>query len=495
MKEIVTCSQMKELDRKTICEKGIPSCVLMERAALKTAEEIEKLLEGQERVLVVCGSGNNGGDGIAIARLLHLKGIRAEIFLAGRPEKMTEETALQWKIAGSYRVPQVNNPKWDEYTTIVDAIFGVGLARPVEGSYARIIREMNAAKAKKVAVDIPSGIDGDNGQILGIAFRADLTVTFAYRKRGQCFYPGRLYAGKTVVADIGIYGCAQEACHTWHMEPSDRNLLPGRTPDGNKGTFGKVLLAAGSQGMCGAAYFSAAAALKAGAGMVQIQTTQENRVPLQVLLPEAMVSVLCEEREYERLYQWCDVLVIGPGLGTSKESESRAKWFLSRAYQDKKPVVLDADGLNLLALHPSWKEYLGSHVTVTPHVGEMSRLCGKKISEIKAAMAETAASYAKETGTVCVLKDACTVTADEKGELYLNLSGNAGMATAGSGDVLSGILAAVHCRYLACEERPGGAKAAALGVWLHGACGDIAAKCHGMESMTARDIICALPQV
>ena len=493
MKEIVTCSQMKELDHTTIEVMGIPSCVLMERAALAVVAEMENILTKEERVLVVCGSGNNGGDGIAVARLLHLKGIPVEIFLAGNQEKMTSDTVLQWKIAKSCRVPNVNNPVWDEYTTIVDAIFGVGLSRRIEGKYAEMIHEMNRAQAKKVAVDIPSGVNADTGCEMGTAFRADITVTFAFSKRGLCFYPGRMYAGNVVVADIGIYR-TDEGADTWCLEKKDLCLLPKRQKGGNKGTFGKVLVVAGSEGMCGAAYLSAAAALKAGAGMVLIQTVEANRIPLQILLPEAMVSCTFQDEENTRLLKWCDVLVIGPGLGVTGISREREQWFLSRAKAAGKPVVLDADGINLLALHPQWREYLGSHVIVTPHIGEMSRLNNKSIGTIQNAMAETAQEYARETKAVCVLKDACTVITSGSGETYLNLSGNDGMATAGSGDVLAGILAALLCMYRNDKNPPSQAKSAALGVYLHGLCGDIAAKNTGKHSMTARDIIRALPE-
>lgn len=493
MKEIVTCSQMKALDNHTIKEMGIPSCVLMERAALKCVEEAEKIFGPQESVLVVCGCGNNGGDGIAIARMLHLKGIRTHIFLAGKEESMTEETALQWKIARNYHIPRVNNPQWREYTTIVDAIFGAGLSRPVEGNMKNLIHCMNDSSAKKIAVDIPSGIDGNTGMEMGIAFRADLTVTFGFRKRGLCFYPGRMYAGKTVVADIGIYRTKAQG-NAFVVEEHDLRCLPPRRPSGNKGTFGKVLVVAGSEGMCGAAYLSAAAALKAGAGMVQIQTVEANRIPLQILLPEAMVSCTFTEEENSRILSWCDVVVIGPGLGNYGLSYERELWFLKKAGELHKPVILDADGLNLLALRPKWKEYLGEHVVVTPHIGEMSRLTGKTIGEIQNCMAETALSYAEETKTTCVLKDACTVTAGREGNLYLNLSGNEGMATAGSGDVLTGILAAVFCMYLDGEASVSSEIKAALGVYLHGRCGDIAAEKYGSRSLTATNLIEALPE-
>lgn len=494
MEEIVTVKEMKELDGSTIREKGMPSAVLMERAALSAAEELRRSLLGRkERVLVVCGSGNNGGDGIAVARILHLWGVRTEIFLAGQPERMTEETRLQQRIAENYGVPRVNNPRWDEYTTIVDAIFGVGLSRPVTGRMGEIIRSMNASPAKKAALDIPSGVDGDTGRELGAAFRADLTVTFAYRKRGLCFYPGREFAGRVAVTDIGIYFGRENPARAFSLKKEDLLSLPVRRAAGNKGTFGKVLVVAGSGGMCGAAYLCGAAAFAAGAGMVKFQTPEENRVPLQTLLPEAMVSARFSEEENQKSLDWCDVLVIGPGLGTGAESEERAKWFLSRGSAAKKPIVLDADGLNLLSAHPEWKAYLSGRTVLTPHPGEMARLTGRSAGEIQADLADAALSYAKETGAVCVLKDACTVTADAGGQLFLNLSGNPGMATAGSGDVLSGVLAGVCCMYLDCPgEDPGSGKKAACGVMLHGMAGDLAAGKYGERGMKAADLIPAV---
>ena len=497
MREIVTACEMKALDRNTIETAGIPSLVLMERAALKTAEELRKRLknESRERILVVCGSGNNGGDGLAIARLLHLAGIETCFYLAGKEERMTEETKCQLKAARYYGVLQEHNLRTDEYTTIVDAIFGVGLARPVEGSYARLIRELNEADAFKVAVDIPSGVNADTGFEMGTAFRADLTVTFAFRKRGLCFYPGRMLGGEIITADIGIYPEPKQKLQVHYLGKEDLSLMPSRLPYGNKGTFGKVLLVVGSPGMCGAAYLSAAAALKCSAGMVKIQTVEENRISLQTLLPEAMVSCEFNEEQNRQMLNWCDVLVIGPGLGVSGRSRERAQWFLSYAAECGRPVILDADGLNLLSVHDEWKKYLGENVILTPHIGEMSRLNKTMISDIQDALMETAYEYAKETGTVCVLKDACTVTAGPSGETYLNLSGNAGLATAGSGDVLSGVLAGVLCMYLSAEKKIPPVQLAALGVFVHGLAGDRAAEVCGKRGMTARDIIRFLPEI
>lgn len=501
MREAVFCKEMKMLDSNTIENIGIPSCVLMERAALKTAEEMEKRFpksKKEERILCVCGSGNNGGNGVAIARILKLHGYRAEIFPAGNPEHRTEETARQFSIAEKYQVPVVNNPGWDEYTTIVDALFGVGLARPVEGEYARLIGEMNRADAWKVAVDLPSGIDGDTGAVLGTAFRADLTVTFAFRKAGLCLYPGRKLAGRIEVADIGIYREESLMEGLRYLEDADLAAFPERDPDANKGTFGRVLMVAGSKGMCGAAYLGSAAALASGVGMVKILTHEANRIPLQTLLPEAMVDCGETEEDWEKAFGWCDVLVIGSGLGLSELSRKKARWFLEHAAGEKKPVVLDADGLNILAQENGLRDLVGAHVVLTPHMGEAARLTGRTIGELKTDRTASAWNLARDLGAVCVLKDSCTVTAGPEGEIWYNLSGNPGMAAAGSGDVLAGVIAGMLCLERTADGQGTAnshTRAAALGAYLHGRAGDLAAAEKGMYGMKAGDIIPAVANV
>ncbi|MBQ8305566.1 MAG: NAD(P)H-hydrate dehydratase [Blautia sp.] len=513
MKRIVTGMEMKELDQNTIRQHGIPSAVLMERASLAVAEEIRKRFSPGSRILAVCGSGNNGGDGIASARILHMWGYRVLIFLAGRIEKMTDETGAQYRTAMSYGIPVLSGEDLPEgpFDVVIDALFGVGLAREIEGNYRELISRLNTMEGYKVSVDIPSGIHADHGQVMGTAFKADLTVTFAYRKRGHCLYPGRQLSGEVIVADIGIYekrnagvspdgavvpqnaeapGCCM------HFQQDDLSLLSGRNEDGNKGTFGKILVAAGSPGMCGAAYMSSRAALLSGIGMVRILTAEENRIPLQTMFPEAMLTCSHEEAELERVFSWCDTVVLGPGLGTSTDSENVCLWLLRNARESKKPLVIDADGLNLLAAHPEWNDYLDTNVILTPHVGEMSRLCGLPAGELKADLPAAAFNYAKSHGCTVVLKDACTVISAPDGRLWLNLSGNSGMATAGSGDVLSGLIGGLVClgqMKAVCR----GAKScnanlpllAAGAVYLHGLCGDRAAAEHGKSSMTAVSLL------
>ena len=496
MRYLVSGKEMKLLDQNTSQVFHVPELVLMEQASMAFVQKLLVLKQNKlSTALIACGSGNNGGDGIAIARILFLHGYQAEIYVAGNHSSFTHETARQLSIASNYHVPVVNNPQWREYTTIVDAVFGVGLARPVMGKYKELIETMNRMTAWKVAVDIPSGVNGDTGAVMGAAFEADLTVTFGFLKAGLCLYPGRKNAGRTVLADIGVYGESGVFEKKRILEVEDTKKIPGRTPEGNKSTFGKVLAVAGSPGMCGAAYFCAAAAFAGGAGMVRILTDESNRIPLQSLLPEAIIDCGKGEAAYQNAFDWCDVILMGPGLGISEKTRFKVHWFLEKALSGKK-VVLDADGLNLLAENPSWKNLLGSHVILTPHMGEMSRLTGKSIGELQDSREASALEYARASGSVCVLKDACTVTTGSDGTVWYNLSGYAGMATAGSGDVLAGVLAGMLCMYrgeaLSVGEMT---EIAALGVFIHGRAGDLAAENKGMYGMKAGDLLLTIPEV
>lgn len=496
MERVVTAQEMRELDRYTISQMGIPSCVLMERAALAAAQEIKsRISEDEDKILVVCGPGNNGGDGIALARILDQWGYSVDIFLSADPGHMSEEAGRQAEIARHYLISFKKYPNWNDYTVIVDALFGVGLSREVEGEKKKLLERMNQAQALKVALDMPSGVDSDTGKVLGIAFRADITVTFGFLKRGLCLFPGRELAGEILVRDVGITDTLEVKRCGLALSREDLMLLPQRSLTGNKGTFGKVLAVAGSPGMCGAAYLCAAAAFAAGAGMVMILTSEENRIPLQCLLPEAMVKVSSNEKDWEDLAGWCDVLILGPGLGTDPESVKKAEWFLSYAWKYKKPTVLDADGLNIISENPRLKTYLGNHAVLTPHPGEMKRLTGKSIKEITEDPAGAAVELSRETGAVCVLKGPCTVTADRDRFVYFNRHGNPGMATAGSGDVLSGVMAGVFCMYLngSGRNQSSGMKAA-LAVLLHALAGDRAAAKKGERGMKAGDIIEAVAE-
>lgn len=488
MERIVGSREMKDLDAFTIHEKGMPSLVLMERAAMAVKEELEKSFD-LDRVLVVCGSGNNGGDGIAAARMLHLAGIRAEIFLAGKKESFTEETGIQWKIAENYGVPVVKNPRVSEYTTIVDAVFGVGLSRRIQGHYGEILERLDASGVPVLAVDIPSGIHGSTGQVMGTALHARQTVTFGFPKTGLLLYPGAEYTGQITVRDVGIYENTQgeDSGKMFRLTEKELGWIPPRVPWGNKGTFGKVLVAAGSRNMCGAAYFAGKASLLAGAGMVRIFTPECNRLILQQLLPEAMLTTYREEespqqltRLLEQAEEWADVTVAGPGLGLGESA-----WTIVRRLLEgrQKPLVLDADGLNALAGHTELLKYLERPLILTPHMGEMCRLSGRSMEELKADPVECLERFASGYPLQCILKDARTITRTENGTFYLNTRGNSGMATAGSGDVLAGIAGGL----LALGIPP--CKAAPLAVDLHARAGDLAAKRRGFSALTASDLL------
>lgn len=488
MERIVGSSEMKALDAFTIQEKGVPSLVLMERAAMAVKEELEKNFD-PDRVLVVCGSGNNGGDGIALARLLHLAGVRAEILMAGKKESFTEETGIQWKIAENYGVPVVKNPVLSEYTTIVDAVFGVGLSRQIQGHYRELLGRLEASGIPVLAVDIPSGIHGSTGQVMGTALHARQTVTFAFPKKGILLYPGAQYAGKVTVKDVGIYENASEtdAGRMFRLTEKELQWIPSRVPWGNKGTFGKVLVAAGSRNMCGAAYFAGKSSLLTGAGMVRIFTPECNRLILQQLLPEAMLTTYREAdspqqivRLLEQAEEWADVTVAGPGLGLGEATWSIVQHLLGGK---QKPLVLDADGLNALAGHTELLKSLDRPLILTPHMGEMRRLSGYSMEELKGDPAGCLERFASGYDLQCVLKDARTLTRTSDGTFYLNTRGNSGMATAGSGDVLAGIAGGL----LALGILP--RKAAPLAVDLHARAGEIAAKKRGVSSLTASDLL------
>lgn len=499
MKYIVDGKEMKQIDTYTIQEIGIDSMVLMERAALEMVKSIKKMVKKQDKILVVCGTGNNGGDGIAIGRMLYEKKIQVCILCLGDIEKQTKETKLQYKIAKCIGVPIRTN--WeeiqlDDYDLIVDAIFGIGLARNVSGDYARIIDAINKSEAKVAAVDIPSGINAKTGRVMGIAVKAEQTVTFGCQKLGLVFYPGCEFAGKIKIADIGFPKEALKKCKlkSFYYTKKDLEKLPLRKKDGNKGTFGKVLVIAGTKNISGAAYFSAKAAYRTGAGLVKIFTVTENRNILQTALPEALLEdykiesygTQTEEILLKNL-KWADTIVIGPGIGLHKVSERMLEFVLKHV---KVPIVLDADAIHLLKMTEQWKKKeFAMPVILTPHLKEMSVLIDKSINDIKENLIDTAMNQAKQKKNLfVVLKDAVTVVSNGT-EHYINLSGNNGMATGGSGDVLTGIIAAL----LAQGNKP--FTAASLGVYIHGLSGDISSKEKGYYGVVADDLIDNIPKV
>lgn len=493
MRYIVTAEEMKEYDRNTMEHIGIPGMVLMERAAWSVKEEIEALVKERHwenvSILILAGCGNNGGDGLALARLLWEAGFQVEVALCGDTEHATRQWKEQYRILQNYPVKAGSRQPEKEYTILVDALFGVGLSREVAGEYAQWIGWFNRSPGYKIALDVPSGIHSDNGHVMGCGVKADKTVTFGFPKRGLYLFPGCLYAGQVMVREIGItclsFGNSipEMFCYT----ESPESLLPKRKKEGNKGNFGKLLLVAGSRNMAGAAVLAARSAYRTGAGMVKVITPEANRVIVQSRIPEALLG---QEEDLKSSLVWADVAAIGPGLGRSEQ----AKALLETLLQDSRiPLVIDADGLNLLAENENLVQMLkkqgaeGRSIILTPHMGELSRLTGKTMEQLKENPVEAVKELAFSWQVTVVGKDARTLTAAPKGHLCLNLTGNSGMATAGSGDVLTGIIAGLLAQGMTAFD------AASIGVYLHGAAGDEAAGVLGEHGVMAGDMAEYLP--
>lgn len=495
MKYLVTSEEMKRYDTNTIEKIGIPSMVLMERAAFAVFEQIEHRfatdagIKERPSVFILAGVGNNGGDGLALARLLADAGYPVSVSYLGDENKASKQWKMQMDILTHYPVKVSamgtgSKMPEGEYTILVDALFGIGLTRDIAGEYALAVEAFNQRKGFKIAVDVPSGLDADTGKVLGCAVKADLTITFGFCKRGLVLYPGCEYAGEVVTADIGISKTSffGEVPGMFALDEAERkvqNLLPTRTGSGNKGTFGKVLLVAGSVNMAGAAILSARAAYRIGAGMVKIITPPENRIIIQETLPEAMLGT---EADLDESLDWADVIAIGPGIGKSVQAFSCLKKVIC---DSSLPLVIDADGLNLLAEDVTLQNILASsdrEWILTPHVGELSRLTDRTVAQLKENLPNYALQLAKKLHAIVVAKDARTFICKEGSPICVNLRGNSGMATAGSGDVLTGIIAGLLAQGVEAFD------AACNGVCLHALLGDAVAKERGEHALMAGDI-------
>ena len=499
MEYIVTSKEMRECDMTAINDCGIPAMVLMERAALSVFSEIKAYLFETIRIAIFAGCGNNGGDGLALARLLAEKGICADIFLTGNTEKLSRECGRQLSILEKLGITVNSKSAKAEYDMVVDCLFGTGLTREITGTYEEAVREINRYGEKGsrvIAVDIPSGVCADSGKILGCAVKAELTVALQYGKAGHYLYPGKMLCGHTVVHNIGIpesFKSGKEPSFFSYREEDIHGILPERTAFGNKGTFGRILLIAGSRDMAGAALLCGKTILRSGAGMLKIITAAENRDLILRELPEAMIYAYEDKPEEEKVRQgiaWADVIVAGCGISTDENAELLMEMLLE---QGEKRAVIDADGLNLIARKDSLQEkllkYQKGRVILTPQPGEFIRLAGISMNTYKENPEFYLRKLAKEYGCVIAGKDAVTLVAspDER-MVYLNRTGNDGMATAGSGDVLAGVIGALSAslEYF---------QAACCGVFLHGLAGDMAAEKQGKRGMLASDISAELKEL
>ncbi|MDJ0865592.1 MAG: NAD(P)H-hydrate dehydratase [Myxococcota bacterium] len=495
---LVGAETMRALDRHTIETLGVPGEILMESAGRAVAEVV--LAEAPAGpVLVVCGAGNNGGDGLVVARHLALLGVPVRVALLGEPARLRGDAAANWKRLARLDVTHGGASfRTAGAAVILDAVFGTGLAREVKGPAAAAIRRINAARpgARVVAVDLPSGLDADTGQVLGAAVEADVTVTIGLPKLGLALEPGRTHAGRVVVARIGIADDApgvRADAELWRAAGA-ASSLPARPSAGHKGSFGHVLVAAGSRGKSGAAALAAHGAARAGAGLVTVACPAGLNEILEVKCTEMMTAPVPDtpEQGFSRaalaplaaLARERDVTALGPGIGREDET---CKLVLDLAARIARPLVLDADGLFPFAQDPGALKGRRAATILTPHPGEAARLLGTTAGRINADRVGAAQRLAETTGGVVLLKGAASVIADRDGRIAINPTGGPGLGTGGTGDVLTGVVAGLLGQGAPAFE------AAALGAWLHGFASDrLAARC-GTAGVLAGELAAELP--
>lgn len=510
--KLVSAQEMKSLDQQAMSQFGIPGIVLMENAGLRVVETIKEILGNSltgRRILIFAGKGNNGGDGLVVARHLLNAGAEVKVFLLTRPQELTGDALTNFNILQAmqgriYTVLEEKDLQRVDISLlyadlIVDAIYGTGFKGKATGLVARVIEMVSPVAKPVIAVDLPSGLEADTGKVNGPCVQATHTVTFCLPKLGLFLYPGARFAGRVKVVDIGIPRALwnrQDLRRQLLTEDWCRSRLEPREPTGHKGTYGHVLVVGGSPGMTGAVFMAAQSALKAGAGLVtagvpvslhpimEEKTTEVMTVPL----PETANRTLGKEAlgPILELAARATVLAIGPGMSRYPEGYGLLKELLT---QITVPVVIDADAINLLAGHDEIFTRRSVPMVITPHPGEMARLCDTSPQKIQENRLVVAAKTAEHWGITVVLKGAGTVVASPVGDLYINSTGNPGMATAGSGDVLTGIIAGLMAQGMDPTE------AAAVGTYIHGAAGDMAAGVVGQRALVAGDLIGFLSKV
>ena len=494
---------MREADRRTIEEIGIPSLVLMENAGRQVVAAIEavhsELLEG--RVAVLCGRGNNGGDGFVVARTLIQRGVDVSVFLIGLVAEVRGDARINLEILGRLGLTIVeiaDSQAWELHfseighcTLIIDAIFGTGLNAPLSGLFETVVADVNASGIAVVALDVPSGLSADSHEPIGDSIDAGMTVTLAAPKLPLVLPPAETRAGDIVIADIGIPGHVIEQLEGARVElltrGSMRELITPRAADSHKGDYGHVLVVAGSRGKTGAAHLAGIGALRSGAGLVTIATPKCCQATVAAMAPEYMTEAIDETPDgldpaaVERVLELArDVIAIGPGLGRSSSTAEFVRSLFDRATM---PLVIDADALNALSSDPDrLRGREGRDVIITPHPGEMGRLVGMSADEVQASRLEIARNFAVSQHVYVILKGHRTLIATPDEKVFINPTGNAGMATGGTGDVLTGMVAAWLAQLLDAEA------ACKLAVYLHGMAGDLTEADEGEISMTAADL-------
>ncbi len=509
--KVATAEIMRKLDRKAIDEFGIPGLVLMENAARGTVGAMFRHFPGlaQKRVAILAGRGNNGGDSFAVARYLLNRGVACQVYLFAAREEVKGDAAVNLEILsrmGGEVFEVLNMEEWQTHRgkvaagdLLVDGIFGTGLKGEVKDFFREIIEFANSLGRPIVAIDIPSGLDSDSGKVLGTCIRASLTVTFGLLKRGLLILPGAEFCGRVVLVDISLSrrSIEEETINDYLTEGTDLlPFLPPRDRSANKGNFGHLFVLSGSVGKTGAATMVCQAALRVGTGLITLGIPESLNPIMAAKLTEAMTEPLPETKEktlslssHDRIMDLCarkSALAIGPGLSLNTET-ARLVQRVVRSINI--PAVIDADGLNALAPKLDSIRKAQKKLIFTPHPGEMARILGTSVPEVQENRIQVARDFALQRGVILVLKGARSLVASPAGEVFINPTGNPGMASGGMGDVLTGMIGGFLAQGLPSLE------AAKLGVYLHGLVGDLVAYQKGERGMAATDLIEETPKV
>ncbi len=506
--KLVTSAQMRAIDHRAINELGIPGLQLMENAGQGIAAWMREIFRDNvkgKHFAIVCGKGNNGGDGYVIARYLHQWGANVEVFLLGEREAIKGDALvnlIKLEPIGLSVHPILNSPvlpDFRKYDMVVDAIFGTGFSGEVNPAVSKVIEAVNSSGTTVLAVDTPSGLNCDTGEQPKSCVRATYTATLALPKVGHYFYPGKSYCGVTKIIDIGIPAKVLDGLNLsvnlttpWQVH----DLIPDREPTAHKGEAGKLFMVAGSVGMTGAATLAAQAAVKSGCGLVTVGCPKSLNDILEIKLTEAMTRPLPEVRSARCLALRglgdilqgignADASCLGPGIGRHHDTKELFKRLIAGL---DRPAVLDADGLFPFSGQPELLKNCKADLVLTPHIGEFSRLSGLSIEQINQDRIKAASDFAIATGKVVLLKGAPTIIASSNGSCFINPTGNPGMATGGSGDVLSGLIGALLALRMSAYD------AAICGAFIHGWAGDLAQRAVGTFGMSAGNIINYLPK-
>jgi NAD(P)H-hydrate epimerase len=510
MMKVANAEEMQELDRKAIETYRIPGMILMENAGKGAAEVISNTFPDicKKKIGIIAGKGNNGGDGFVIARYLLNQGVSVKVYLLTDPKGLRGDAETNFNILQRMKGEVIPVPSSKDYVKIkkdlekfdvlVDGIFGTGLDAEVRGYYREVIDHLNTLQRPIVAVDIPSGLDANTGKPLGTAIRASLTITFGLPKVGHLIPPGLDYVGKVKIIDIGIPKrlVEEEKIPTYLLEKNEimRWLSIPRNPDTHKGDYGHLLVIAGSVGKTGAAAMACQAALRMGAGLVTLAIPKSLNGIMEMKLTEVMTEPLPETpkqtlslRAFSTIARLCEnkrAVIIGPGLGTFKETQSLV---LKLVKALDLPIILDADGLTALATQPKMLPVTNRSLILTPHPGEMARLIRSQVKEVLEDRIRLSRSFSQSQHVHLVLKGHPTLISTPKGELFINPTGNPGMASGGTGDVLTGMIGGLVCQGF--DILP----SLQIAVYLHGMAGDEGAQERGEKSLIATDIIEKIP--